>query len=1015
MQTTGENVPMRALSQVMLCGLRHEDGIPDSLAADPQAIDWLFHELHTAEYSSKKLAEFLFRHYPDDSRFRLWKNRAFRPYLGEDGLESEGVYQFVGEHEPNHPWLDSFMEQAAYDFCDLGCGTYFGKDFKSHLRDRFEQRVGIIGAAASQVSNIANVDEDTLKQWVASSRYSVAIKLAAVRELFARNEFDFLFEGDISYNVEQQVMGMLRNKQAYPLLVAAQNILFKGKYNSFAFSILLENCSSESEFVALYERAAELGWHNNGRFIDKVKELGSTLPLSVVRRVIMNDLDCGYRTPDAVRILFSRVSEDPSILDCIKSLIANCTSSDSFFKSLSYLLDIHWDRNWIRDMTLRFKEKNDWCNYDLLARIGDEKCIHEVLQGIGNVLKIEAKSALCAAGRYLYKDPRVKKILIEKARSNCESALQWVALRYSDDPKVQDILEAKLQRPTSTKLIQTLCMQEAMLPHVRERFLESLNNSAKLYSIHCDAILALRHVREELAMETTKHWQQMIDSYQGTFSSVYSMWFSWEPVLDQVIAKIRTGELNHGLRELILQLSDYADISDALHDGIRAVMGNRNSSDMMDVVDAILLLGLIYGNKHETVAFFKEIVERESTTQHYGVETAFAEALRLGSRGEDEFQWALRTLRNTRVLATFGPRILVHFFGRGSNVVDALRIFSLSHDHSALANASMSLLLSEFDEAVPLNTRAALEAMCANEREHFFSDLSTKLPSYLGELVHFTLNDPSAPVRKSALSALHKGVIWYKSLENWSDREFALKCLQRRELTEMAADLLGKWFPEDESVAECIIDAVSRFPHTKLLRQLADSFGNTTVATSFLLENVRKSQKIANSLTVIPRCTCLRCLGFDCEEYAALLIRLHYPPFDQMLEAKVLVANILNDPWIEIGKAYGLIKAVTYGLNHTEKLLHYEKIIRSEAYNRNQTCIALVSESTQDGAALELLENLLNDPNQELRKTIAKTCKSFYFADTKRNQQIHLLLHEIDHLPECQIDLGGLSNTSGSK
>jgi hypothetical protein len=997
MQTTGENVTLRALSQETLSGLRNEDEIPDSLAADPQAIDWLFHELHTSEYSSKYLADFLWRHYSNDSRFRLWKNRAFRPYLGEDGMESEGVYRFIEEHEPNHPWLDPFMEQCAYDFCDFDWGIYFGKDFKSHLKDRFEQRIGIIGAAASHVRNIANIDTETLKQWVASFRFSKAIKLAAARELFARNEFDFLFEGDISYHVEQEVMGMLRNKQAYPLLAAAQNTLIEGKYNSLALSLLLENCSSESEFVALYERAAELGWHNNGRFIKKIKELGSALPLSVVRRVIMNDIDCRYGTPDAVRILFSRVNEDPSILDCIKSLVTNCTSSDSFFKSLLYLLDNNWDRNWIRDITLMFNEKNDWCNYNLLARIGDEECIQEVLQDIDSVLKSEARSALDAAGRYLYKDPRVKKILIEKARSNCKSASQWVALRYSDDPEAQDTLEAKLKGPTLTKLIQTLCIQEAMLPFIREQFLESLNNSARLYSVHCDAILALRHVREELAMETTKHWQQMIDSYQGSFSSVYSMWFSWEPVLDQVIAKIRTGEINHGLRELILHLSDYADVSDALQDGIRAVMGNPNSSNMMDVVDSILLLGLIYGNKPETVAFFKEIVEKESTSQNYGAEAAFAEVLRLGSRGEEEFQWALRTLR----LATYDPRILLHFFGRGSNVVDALRIFSLSNDNPALANASMSLLLHEFSEAVPLNNRAALEAMSTNAREHFFADLSTKLPGYLGELIHFTLNDPDAPVRKSALSALRKGVIWYKSLENWIDREFALKCLQRGELTEMAADLLEKWFPEDESVAECIIDGVSRFPNTKLLRTLAESFGKTTVATSFLLETVRKSQQIANSLSVIPRCTCRRCLGFDCEEYATLLIRLHYPPFDQLLEAKALVANILNDPWIEIGKAYGLIKAVTYGLNHAEKLLHYEKIIRNEAYNRNQACGALVSEAIEDGAALELLEKLLNDSNQELRKTVARTCKSFYFTDTKRNKHIHLLLHEIEHLPEC--------------
>lgn len=980
----------------LLCGLRDENQIPDALAEDAQAIDWLFHELHSAECSSGNLAHFLWRHYPDDSRFRFWKNRAFRPYLGEDGMESEHVYRFIEKHEPDHPWLDPFMEQCAYDFCDFDRNILFGKDFTSHLRHRFEQRVGIIGASASDVRNIANIDSETLKQWLANIRFSEAIKLAAARELFARHEFDFLFEVGISYYVKDEVMGMVRDKQAVPLLAAAQKTLVEGKCNALALSLLLENCSSESEFVELYERAAELGWHNIVQFINKLKELGSVLPLSLVRRVIVNDRDCGYHTPDKVRILASRLNEDPSILDCIKSLVTNCTSSDSFFSSLLYLLDIDWDRNWIRDITLQFKEINDWCNYNLLARIGGEECIQPVLQDIDSVLKSEAASALYAAGRYLYKDPRVKLILIEKARSNCKSALQWVALRYADDPEAQKILEAKMRGPTSTKIIQTLCIQEAMLPFMREQFLGSLSAASRLYSVHCDAILALRHVREELTMETTKHWQHMIDSLQGSFSSVYSMWFSWEPVLDQALAKIRTGELKYGSRELILQLSDYVDVSDALQDGIRAVMGSRNSGDMMDVVDSILLLGLVYGNKPETFAFLKEIIENESTRQHYGAEAAFAEVLRLGNRGEEEFQWALRTLR----LAPHDPRILVHFFGRGSNVVDALRIFSLSNDHPALANKSMSLLLNEFSEAVPLNTRAALEAMSANARVRFIAKLSNNIPSYLDELTHFTLMDRDTAVRVSALQALRKLVFWYGPLANWCDRDFALKCLQKGELTETAADLLAKWFPEDESVAECIIDAVSRFPKTKLLRTLAESFGQTTAARFILLEKVKESQQIANSRSEIPRCTCRRCLGFDCEEYAALLIRLHYPPFDQIPEAKALITNVLNDPWIEVGKAYGLMKAVTYGLNHADKLLHYEKIIRSNSRYRNDACHAIAHVALEDDAALDLLKKLLNDANQELRTMAARACRSFYFRDTKRNKQIHLLLHKIENQPE---------------
>ncbi|MCW1926034.1 hypothetical protein OKA05_25975 [Luteolibacter arcticus] len=964
--------------------------IPDSLSADEEAVDWLFHLLHADEFPSGDVIEFLRRHRPEDPRFVRWKNRAFRPGLGEDGMLSEDAYKFIEKHEPDHPWLDPFMAQAAYGFRDLTSGIYLGKDFASHLRGRFESPVDDTDLAGQAKA----ADSSTLAAWIADSSLHVGKQFIAAKELCDRGEFDFLFDRKSRIYLTREIKDEALDRNTPAVLSAARRSLVEGA-NPLASEILLTCCTDPAEFVDLVDRSVALNRPDAAIVLTKLEEFGAAIPPATASRLLLSIAESNpYHRNKVVPVLLAQAGDDPDVIARIKSWACDGSEGFEMARILSHFLDANREQAWVRETALAFRKQHDGDAYlsDVIARIGDEECIRAILDAFDSSLSSEASSATNAAGHRLHQDPRVRDRLLEKARAGDGRALQWIARRYPEDPEALEILREATRTPGHWDVIRVMCLQGVLRSHVRERFLKSLGDPSASYPGDCEAILAVRSEREAIAREIGPRWE-LLGIHLGERSNTFPMWFPYESFTVQIMEGIRSGELLKYPRELILQLAGSVDVSEALRDGIRA------AADKFDLDPALLLLGMIYGDRPETVSFFKEFTETESAMVSYGAETAFAEVLRLGKRGDDDFSWAVDTLRNSSGrksggIACYGPKILVHFFGSGERVVQALQEFAMSPSHPLLATASTRILMDAFPNKVPGSLRAEVEAMPVEGRRSHVSSLRQNAARWIPELVHFTLHDPDASIRKEAMSGLAKN---YHMPGTWRDPGFAFACLQHSELAGMAATLLAKWSPEDEAVAQDLVEAARRFPKEDIPLQITAFFGNTASARALILEQVRESQKVAAALVDIPRCTCRGCLGFDAKQYAAMMLRLHHPPFDQDPEAKELIRDILNDRWVESSNSWEFIKAVTVGLDDAATLVRYEEIIRSAALvkYREWACSALANKAGKNDAAFEKLLQLLEDPDETLRKMAARFSGSIAVNERGNHRRLHDLLKAI--------------------
>ena len=177
----------------LLCREKVSGCLPETIATDSQAVDWLFYILHEVEFPDAALICFLRKHHADDHRFKLWLNRALLPNLGEDGMVSSTAFKHLQASETDHPWLDSFVEQAAYEFASDIEFMSFGKDFRDDLKERYARLVGDPHSVPDVFEYIEEVDTDVLQNLAEETRSSLKERLAAFHELAERENFEMLF------------------------------------------------------------------------------------------------------------------------------------------------------------------------------------------------------------------------------------------------------------------------------------------------------------------------------------------------------------------------------------------------------------------------------------------------------------------------------------------------------------------------------------------------------------------------------------------------------------------------------------------------------------------------------------------------------------------------------------------------------------------------------------------------------------------------------------------------------
>lgn len=418
------------------------------------------------------------------------------------------------------------------------------------------------------------------------------------------------------------------------------------------------------------------------------------------------------------------------------------------------------------------------------------------LAALGSTIPADVAAALETAAIHLYQAEEITARLIAMARDGDKKALLWIARRYPENPAALEVLEQAAAVAIDERLTDVMCFQGICLPQLRNRFLKSVENPTLHYNQDCHGLLAVRAEREMLRDKVLELWEHR-GLRLSTISRVYLLGFPMEPVIPRILGMTASGDLlDDHARWNLLPVVIHADISEALTQGIRAAV------DRFDLVSPVLLLGMIYGDRPETVALFKELVRNEPMVSKSGAEAAFTEVLRLGGRGPEDLQWALDALRNSRQrtgsIADRCPALLLHFFGTGPEVVGALQDFALAPHHPVLANASLWLLLNKLPAALPVDRRSAVEGLSFGERGNYLRMLCHRLgenEENLSEILHFILHDPDLAIRKTVLESLWNAVECNSVPSGSSDQQFAQACLQREELAQIAAKLLVKWSP----------------------------------------------------------------------------------------------------------------------------------------------------------------------------------------------------------------------------
>ena len=784
------------------------------------------------------------------------------------------------------------------------------------------------------------------------------------------------------------------------MMAAAWHGIAENKNCSLAFEILLTPKVSEADFLELLERARELGWSSRSFFLAKIMEPDCTFSTQTISETTMSIIDeGGYGDKTAIAFLLGRFSSDEKVIAFVKSYAENVSNENTLSEIFFSFLDLGIDPQWVRKSALAFRKSNEVSSsiFNVLAQIGDNECTQQILNNFSSPLASEEYWAVNAAGKYLYTKDHVREALIAKATAGDSEACKWIIRRYPQDSRTVEILSTLLESPRSWlyfPLIPLMCVQGVMAPTFREWLVRSIKDPSWTDGFKCTALLALREQRELLADEITVHWENLVLKYfEFGSASLYLIWFPIEPLIGEIMAGLRTGNFLEGTRELLLHLAEYADIAPALQEGIIAASGSTNTDD------AILLLGLIYGDRAQTASFMKSYVDLDPATRKYGSAAAFAEALRLSSCGSSDFMWAIDVMRRSSErshggVAKLGPTILLHFYGPSVALRHALEDIVRSSSNSILVDASSIALADGWPNSLPLDSRESVCKMSVDKRLMHLAQLARAVPPLVTELKYFSQHDPATEVRKAAIARIWRLMNWSKAPQEWKIVDFAIDCLSDEEVAGSAARILAKTCPQDEGVANALVSASTKFPDAGIVLQLLESFEEVPAARNAICEFVKASQDAASVLDSRPNCSCKVCMGFDLSLYGAAMVSLHSSPFQDDTQALKLRKDALRDPWIERMSALQIINVTTQNIVRSERSAYLEQIVRSdlEIHFRNAACEVLARMSETDDEPLARLLGLMRDEDMKLRQLAGKACGSLAVNARRNHRELHKLL-----------------------
>jgi hypothetical protein len=699
----------------------------------------------------------------------------------------------------------------------------------------------------------------------------------------------------------------------------------------------------------------------------------------------------------SIPFLLERFRHDAEVIEVIKSCAAKESEDYKFSKIITELLNHDIEREWIRSSALAFRQAHDGCSCTIhvLGRIGDIDCTQEILNTFESPIPSERQAAIHAAGRYLHGNPSVRAALLEHARAGLKEACKWIIRRYTDDSQTKEILEVHLNGPHPYQyyeLIPLMCLQGIMVPKFREQLMHSIRNHSQQNSSCCAAVLAIRTERDLLFDEIFTHWENLIFEHHR-LSSLYLIWFPVQTLLAHIIEKLRSGYFLKQPREILLHIANDTEMAEALQEGIIAAAPHE------ELTDAILLLGLIHANRPETLKFLKDYVMLDPSQRKYGSEVAFAEALRLGNRDKEDFNWALEAMeassqRKYGGLAKHGPRLLAHFFGLTSEVRGALEYFSHSNTNPVLADSSRALLMEKFPNHLPELSRHAVSIMPVDRRLNHLRYLAQSKPPQMEELKFFVRHDPALQVRTDALTHIRNFIISSGAPEECGITDFALECLKDVKLANLASMILAHRNPQNESVANELLSANTKFPEAGIILQLAQSFGEIPLVRSVVcafLTSLRDKDPPPNPT---PGCDCEACIGFDIKTYSALTACLHSTPFREDDTAVSLRKDTFRDQRINPYDIWKILKAETQAQAEQERSAFLEKIARSDAHVqfRKTACAFLAQMAEKDEEPLERLLAMMCENDVDLKNLVKNSCASIALNSRRNHRALQTLM-----------------------